>query len=372
MFTEENMDSVKKEFIDELKMSLLDHLPVDISENATLEIREVLKGNDQKLTGLIIGEPDINIRPTIYIDRCIEEYRHGEPIDEILQKIADQYVEIRDPDMRDFDIDKITIFDEIKDRLATKVVNTEMSKEYLSEVPYKEFGDLAVICQIRFKEIDGSLASTTVNDHFLDKWGVSFDEVLDIALKNDHELTKPQLAPMDKIMMCLMLGEDYHQEGFLPEPTESDVKMYVLSTADKVNGAKLLNQQEILDEIASFTNSNLIILPSSIHEVIVVPENEQLPYNVTELNQMITEINNNEVRPDEVLSDHAYHYSKDERMLTYEKDGKTVKMQFSEKDKVEVPKKEGIKAKLKEGEKKAKALNETARDTRKKTKEACL
>ena len=272
----------------------------------------------------------------------------------------------------DFDLDKINVFDEIKDRLATKIINTNMSKEYLTDVPYKEFGDLAVICQIRFKEIDGTLASTTVKDQFLDKWGVSFDDVLNVALQNDRELTKPQLAPLNEIMMCLMLGQDYHQDGFLPESVNSEYPMYVLSTTDKVNGAKLMNQPDIMDEIAQFTDSDLIILPSSIHEIIVVPENEHLPYDEAELNQMITEINNNEVMPDEVLSDHAYHYSNDEKMLTYEKDGKSIEMQFSSKSMAKEPKREGIRAKLKESEKKAKAIKETSSKTHTKKKEACL
>lgn len=356
MYFMENTDPVKQEFITQLEDRLAEFLPVDISDDAVVSIQEVIKGNDQKLTGVSIHEPGSNISPTIYIDEMIEEYRDGADIDMLLDKVANIYTAHRTPPELNFDVTRVTDFESVKDMLVTKVVNSELSEEFLANVPHKEFGDLSVICQIRLNEIDGNMATITVKDDILKNWDVSFDEVMEIATANDLSLTEPKLVPMQALIMGMMYGEEYEQDTFLPLSAEQDMPMFVLQTSDKINGAKLLNQPEIMEQISEFLGSDYIVLPSSIHESIIVPCNENR-FDMQELGQMVRDVNGAEVRPDEILSDHAYVYSKDEKVLTFEKDGEQVTMKFTKEVKKPEPKKEGVKAKLKAGIEKSKALD---------------
>jgi len=350
MYMTDNTDPIKKEFIDKLEVYLADHLPPDISDGATLSITEIVKNNDQKLLALSIREPDIDISPNIYLEKYIEDYRDGRDIDDILQSIADMYMECRDPQIRGFDISDISEFDKVADRLVTKIINTDLNKEFLAVVPHKEFGDLSVLTQIRLDESNGMMASITIRDDILDRWDVKFDDVLDKANENDLTLTEPRLTPMDKVINAMRMQDEYEQDSFLPDPEVAMIPMYILSTEDKINGAKLLNQQEIMDKIAEFLDSDFIALPSSIHEAIVIPMDKN-NMDLNELSMMVKSINGEVLTPTDVLSDHPYVYSKEERCLFFEKDGEQVKMQFTKQTK---EKTRGVKDRLKEAAKKSK------------------
>jgi len=358
MYFTDNKDPVMQEFINYLEDNIVNFLPEGISENATLSIQEVVKSNDLKQIGVAIHEPLTNVSPTIYVDSMIEEYRDGENIDVLMERIADIYMSHRDPKGLSFDVTQVTDFEIAKDMLVTKVINKELSNKFLENIPHKDFGDLAVICQIRLNEFDGNVASITVKEDMLNQWGKDFDEVMDIATNNDVKVTKPLLVPMQSVITGLMYGEEYMQDNFLPEREELDMPMFVLQTSDKLNGAKLLNQPELMEQVAEFFGSDFIVLPSSIHEAIIIPQGDN-HFSISELGQMVQDVNGSEVRPDEILSDHAYVYSKDEKVLTFEKDGEKISMKFTKENKVmDEPKKEGVKAKLKEGMDKSNALKE--------------
>ncbi len=343
----------KDEFINYLKENLLDYLPDNIRDNSTLKIQEVVKGNDIKLTGVMISEKDSNISPTLYVDGYISEAQQGMPLEEIAQKITDSYLRARSEKCNLIDIERVSDFDQIKDMLVTKAINKDLSREYLKDVPHKEFGDLAIITQIRLAAFEGNQASITVRNDMMDRWGVSLDDMIAIATKNDLTISEPRLSPMQDILSTMMFGENFDQNTFLPEDHSKEA-MYVLSTEDKINGAKLLNQPELLEQISEFLDSDLIILPSSIHELIVVPDNGVMEFNEKEMTSMIRDINASEVHPDEVLADHPIHYSKDEKILFFEKDGERVNMLFTGKeDKAKA--KESIRDKLNRGKLKSEA-----------------
>ena len=352
MYKTDNTDPIKKEFIDKLEVYLSDHLPADIGDNATMSITEIVKNNDQKLLALSIREKDIDISPNIYLDGYIDQYREGRDIDDILQSIADMYMECRAPQIKGFDISDITQYDRVSDKIVTKIVNTELNKEFLAVVPHKEFGDLSVFPQIRLDECNDMMASITIRDDILERWNVSLDEVLDKANENDLKLTEPRLVPMDRIIDSMRKTIEIDQEGFLPEDDDRLIPMYVLSTTDKINGAKLLNQQEIMDKIAEYMGSDFIALPSSIHEAIIIPMDKN-SMDLNELSMMVKSINGEVLTPTDVLSDHPYVYSKDERCLFFEKDGEQVKMQFTKQTKTK-EKSRGVKDRLKEATQKSK------------------
>ncbi len=361
----------KEEFINYLKENLLDYLPDNIRDNSTLKIQEVVKGNDIKLTGVMISEKDSNISPTLYVDGYISDAQQGMPLEEIAQKITDSYLRARSEKINLVDIEKVRDLDQVKDMLVTKIINKDLSSEYLNDVPHKDFGDLAIITQIRLSAYEGNQASITIRDKMLESWGVSFDELIDIATKNDIKLSEPRLYPMNDIMTTILFGDNYEQDGFLPDMDKSSNGMFVFSTEDKVNGAKLLNQPELLEQVSEYLDCSLIILPSSIHETIIVPDNGFLDVDKSEISKMIQEINLNEVHPDEVLADHPFFYSKEEKMLYFEKDGEKINMLFTNKEQKEKPK-ESIKDKLNKAKEKSKATVKDSRDLPKKNKEMDL
>ena len=94
---------------------------------------------------------------------------------------------------------------------------------------------------------------------------------------------------------------------------QDEIPMYVLSNEQNYFGASVLYYPGALKEISKRFQSDLIILPSSIHEVIVLPVNGKEQFD--EMNEMIKEINKDQVADEEVLSDHLYYYNRSTEKL---------------------------------------------------------
>ena len=341
---DKNRQDMMNEFGDLIKKNIMDHLSVTVDRDADISVSRIIKNNDTMLTALSIREPDLNISPNIYIDGYFEDYTNGRDISDICDEIAAIYMAHRLPEIKGFDISDITDYETVKDRLVTKIVNTKLNSQFLENIPHKEFGDLSVIAQIRLDENMDMSASITVRDDILDRWNVTFDEVIDTANDNDISLTSPRLIPMDRVIESMRLSYDIDQDEFLPDKDEALIPMYVLSTQDKINGAKLLNRQDIMDEIADFMQGDFIALPSSIHEAIIIPADKST-YDVNELSDMVKSINSEVLSKSDVLSDHAYIYSKDLRSLFFEKDGNKIQMKFT-KQNADHKRSKGIKERL--------------------------
>ena len=214
---DKNRQDMMNEFGDLIKKNIMDHLSVTVDRDADISVSRIIKNNDTMLTALSIREPDLNISPNIYIDGYFEDYTNGRDISDICDEIAAIYMAHRLPEIKGFDISDITDYETVKDRLVTKIVNTKLNSQFLENIPHKEFGDLSVIAQIRLDENMDMSASITVRDDILDRWNVTFDEVIDTANDNDISLTSPRLIPMDRVIESMRLSYDIDQDEFLPD-----------------------------------------------------------------------------------------------------------------------------------------------------------
>ena len=165
-------------------------------------------------------------------------------------------------------------------------------------------------------------------------------------------------------------------DGMLPEG--DGPQMYVMSNETKINGAAAMVFTEKLDEFASEHNANIFILPSSVHEILLIPDNGNM--RVSELEAMVRDVNETQVAPDEVLSDNVYFYDKDVKSLyiaatnepcVLESDGKDFSKPEKAKkvEKAEKPREAGsIKEKLAEGKEKSANLPEIPKEAIQKEK----
>ena len=89
--------------------------------------------------------------------------------------------------------------------------------------------------------------------------------------------------------------------------------MYILTNTEKLHGAACILYQQLLEEFAKKVNDNLYILPSSVHEIIMIPAS--FAGKASELRQMVEEINATQVEEEEVLSDSVYFFNRLTRKL---------------------------------------------------------
>lgn len=277
------MEELRKKLMEELKNKLgegYEVSPVDVNKNNGT----ILHGISIMLKGNIGG-------PTVYVDNFYQRFQGTneeieEMIDYILEDIRSCY-EIDDEELQR----NVYEYDRAKEHLRVALCNYEANKETLSSRPHKRILDLAVTACIRSETtpVRGS-GFISVSNRLLQIWGVSEEEMFDIALENTM-----------KEEVCCKLSDLLAQEEGLELPPGVEIPMYILTTNDKRLGASMLLNVAALTRIAEELHSNLFIYPSSIHEVLVLPV-EGTRKQRAKQKKMVEEVNASSVSPEERLS----------------------------------------------------------------------
>lgn len=280
----------------------------ELGDSFTISIRPTLKNNGTKLTGLVITEEGCNIAPTIYLDFYYEEYADGRAdLKKVEQDILECYHSNKPQNSR-FDLTGFTKWETAKSRLACKLVNYSDNQELLETTPHERFLDLAVIC---YYLVDMDCPATIlIQDRFPALWGKDKNEVIQTAKENTFRLFPPNIRNMGDIIMELMGGMDLYGLD-----SRAGTSMYVLTSQTKMNGSIGILCPDLLKNFADEIQDDLYIIPSSIHEVLLVPAGETAG-NGRELSEMVQEVNRTQVEREETLSDHVYFYSRETDRIT--------------------------------------------------------
>ena len=308
-------DEFKQEVADRIK----DYLPEKYA-NAAVSLQDIMKNNDTKLTAVTILLPDSNISPTIYLNEYYRDYKNNMPMEQILTQIAavrDKY-ELENP----FDVTRITDFDQVKGKIAAKLIGAEMNAVLLADRPHTMIDDLAVTYCVLLGEDERGSMSVPVTNNLMKTWNVSAEELHDIARENMETLTPGSFKSMHEMMMGMIMPNLLEQCGGDKEQAEmlfetmcppDDGRMYVLTNEQKFNGAAIILSEKTMDQVADKVGDRFFILPSSIHELLVVPRNAGIDRK--DLENMVRNVNATQVAPEERLSDHVYIYDAKEHEL---------------------------------------------------------
>ena len=310
-----NYEEFKHEVADRIK----DFLPEKYAD-ADVSIQTVVKNNDQKLDGLMVKLEDSNIAPNIYLNQFYEQHEDGRPMDDILAAIAD--VRTQHEMSQDFDVSRLTDFDSVKDRITCRLINAEQNAEYLADKPHTMVDDLAVTYHIAIGKEESGNMSAPITDRLMESYGVDVEQLHKLALDNMETLTPATFKSMTETMVDMMLP-DMMRNGMTEEqardaiagmiPPTQDEMMFVLSNEDKLGGAAVLLNDKVMDDITEKLGQDYFILPSSVHEVLIVPKNDQM--DLKTLESMVQDVNATQVSPEERLSDHVYAYDAKEHEL---------------------------------------------------------
>lgn len=152
-----------------------------------------------------------------------------------------------------------------------------------------------------------------IHNSHLECWKITGDELYQLAKVNTPMLFPARIQTLEQIMFDICkaqfgdsLSPDMIEE--LSAEEDSDSSFYVLSNEDGVTGAGCILYEGCLRKFAEQYHSDLIILPSSIHEVLLVCDRGEMNYQ--ELNEMVKCINKENVPMEDVLSDRIYRYSR--------------------------------------------------------------
>lgn len=280
------------------KTTLLDSLTEYYGEEYSLSIRPVQKNNQVILDGLMIQKNDCNISPTIYLNSYYTRYLNGAPLFEILEDIKNLYA--ANHPMDNMDLEFFTDFEQAKDHICMKLIHRGKNEEMLKETPYVAFLDLAIVFYYLFPLYPGENATILINQSYLAQWQVSVEELFHLALENT-----PKLLPyyLDDIFSIL---QDFND--LLSYSTDHAIPLYVLTNSEKLFGAAAILYPDLMDTLCQRMDCDFLLFPSSIHEMLLLPVQEGEDHD--DYHSMIEEINQTQLLPEEILSDHAYYYSR--------------------------------------------------------------
>lgn len=292
-----------QEFIENIKEQVI----TQVSPAQKVIIQPVIKNNGTVYDGLIIIDPILNISPTIYLNPYYHRFLNGVAMEDIYEDILTTYRENQPKE--DFDISLFKDFSKAKEHIIMKLVNYSRNSEILKDIPHVRFQDLAIIFVVAVCDFMNEYATILIHNQHLPLWEISQEELYEIAIKNTPQLLPYRFEPMEKMLEHLM---------DTPLPFPSEIHMSVLTNKIKIHGATCMVYPGLLKEISDLLEDDLIIIPSSIHEVLIIPsQTVKDEYTMQDFSDMIIEVNETQLTDDEMLSDHAYLYLRTDDKLVY-------------------------------------------------------
>lgn len=307
-FCPERIEREDKMIFEQFKTKVCSALREVMGEEYEIAYKEITKNNGVILRGIIIAREGSNVSPTIYIDELYEDFEDGRAFGDIIYDILCAYQ--RNAKEIQLDMEFFTRYEKVKNRVLYKLIHLESNRKMLEDIPYMKWNDLAIVFYYAMEEEYCGKATILIRNSHLKMWEIDMDTLYQDAKVNMQKLLPEELLPIKKIIQEFLsknLQQDIEEDEIgLPEGVSS--MMYVLSNRDRIFGAASILYSDAMKELTKKLNKNLIILPSSVHEVILVPDNGTT--EKTFYKDMVKEVNDTQVEPEEILSYSVYYYDR--------------------------------------------------------------
>lgn len=293
-----------KEFQTNLKEQLMDLLP----EGHQVAIQKVMKNNDLQFDSMVILSKHVNISPNFYLQQYYKRYLGGETTEEMISEMLVLYERTKDT-MERYTLD--LSFDACRERIIYRLISGEKNHKRLENVPSIPFLDMEITFHVLMLEEEDGVGSVMIHDDLLEEWHIDTKRLFQLAQENTMRLFPIQIRSMEQLLQELLPQTRQMPEAsevlYASEEQEGSVDPLVVTNEKGINGAAVILYPGCLSALSEQCKGGYYILPSSIHELLILPDRHDLPE--WELEKMVQEVNENCVQPDEILSEHVYHYS---------------------------------------------------------------
>lgn len=291
------------------KQEILQQLPEDVRAGLSLKEVEVVKINDQKNHGFCFQKDGIKASPTLYLDQAYDLFRHGASLEHLMGDVTRAYLESID---RGLDPAKPDLsFDNIRNKLSLRLVETKRNREYLLDKPYLDVGNgLALICDLQLSRNMSECWRTVVNNGIAEANGYNKNELFQEAIRSAVKMDPPEMMDLQNVIFGdedgknLLSGTD--TDAPLRGKAGSNEPIYIISSRGRQFGAAAFFYPGVKEQAADILGEGYTVLPSSLHEVLLVPDSSRIP--VRDLQNMVKETNRSQVEPKDILSDNIYHF----------------------------------------------------------------
>lgn len=269
-----------------------------------------IKNNTSKL-GITIKLPNIKATPVVYVDDMYNYYNNVNDLNDTLNK-AISLIESNINSIKNTKVDDAVynLMKDIKGNVFPRLVNTKTNEVMLKNTPHRDFLDMSIVYYIEtYNDRLNCIESIRITNELMECENISEEELYHNSMKNMLEKEKSRLMPMIKVIMSIQFGIPLMET----EISESDFlggDFVMLSNERGINGSRRLLDTKALIKASEIAESDLYILPSSTQEVLIVSVNE-INASVSELKNMVSEVNMNEVSKEERLTDNVYIFKRD-------------------------------------------------------------
>lgn len=261
-----------------------------------VEIQKITKNNGLELDGLTVLEEGINVSPTIYLNYYYDRFLE-QGMDVVVSDILLKYKKYKSN--VSIDISFFSDTEKVRDKIKMKLVNYERNKELLKKVPYVEFLDLAILFYVEVETRADEVATILINNNHMKFWEFTIEDMFKLAETN---MKNNFIIKSMSDILCDLMSEEYTEFE-----QEINVEMYILTNCMKMQGAIGMLRKDILNGFMEKCHTKqLVIIPSSIHEVLLIPCDSEK--DISSYNEMVQEVNATQLQTEEVLSDNAYIY----------------------------------------------------------------
>lgn len=301
-----NKDMEYLQFLGEIR----ERVEARLGGKVTGEVCTSTKNNGVQVTGLMLKNEEERVAPNFYLENQFIEWMRGlRTLEEISEKLCDAYQQEIERSRNLLSAIQFS-WEEFRDNVFLRLINQEKNMELLESIPHRKFLDLAVVYYYSVRISDDVAGSMIITNEHLEMLGITEEELYDTAKNNGDKFQPARIRRMEDL-----LYELGRKVGVEVLKTETDQPMLCVMTNTKnLFGAVAMTFAEELECFSMQIENSFYLLPSSVHEVILVPDCKDFSRDY--FRNMVMEINATQVDATEVLSDNIYYYDRETKQIT--------------------------------------------------------
>ena len=298
----------QNEFYTAVVDGILDYFPEDY-QDAKVLIAEQTKSGDVQVHGLSITKKENTISPVLNLDSFYDSYLRGEDMNHIMRTIAATYVQTirKQPDIDIPDFSK----EGLEKNVLIRAIDRNANENFLKERPYIDLGCGYVGTMYVPMEVNENRAMVQLTYGNLDSVGIDPDALFEKAVENTEKMQPAVFANMEEILFAPDPEPNLLKENPHADP---ESQLLVLTNRLSYHGATALFYPDTREEIGDILGQNFYVLPSSIHEVLIIPEKNAIA-GPEQMVQMVKEINETQVAPEDRFGNRVLFYDRDTKEL---------------------------------------------------------
>lgn len=287
--------------------NLVHYLPENL-RNVEIKIEEVKKANITKEEISCIPDNE-NYGFGIPVSDIYEYYRSCGSLFETLSFVAYTYASAYE-NIKNKDINVSQMLD--TDNIFLALAPTEGNAEFFANIPHREFNDLSIYYRLSVPSGPAGKASAAIDYSFMERLNLTEEKLYDIAYTNTPKVLEPMCAEI--LPVILSEGDLSEQDNLLfNHDSISKDSLLVLTGKENCYRAGLMLYPEIIASISDKVGESLYVIPSSVHELLLISDNL---LSIDDISEMVKEVNKEIVQPEERLSNNIYYFDKNEKTLS--------------------------------------------------------